>query len=112
MRTLVVALALVCSNCLMTYAWYGHLSTMKSKPWYIAALVSWGVAFFEYMIAVPANRYGSASLTLPQLKILQEAIALAVFAPFAIFVAKQQIGWNYLCAGLCILGAVYFVFRG
>ena len=112
MRILLTALGLVCSNCIMTYAWYGHLSTMKGKAWWFAALVSWGVAFFEYMIAVPANRYGAQALTLPQLKIMQEAIALSVFVPFAVLVAKQPIGWNYLWATLCVLGAVFFIFKG
>ena len=112
MRILITALMLACSNCLMTYAWYGPLSTMKGRHWILAALVSWGVAFFEYMIAVPANRFGSETMSLPQLKILQEAIALTVFVPFAILFARQHIGLNYLWAGLCILGAVFFIFRG
>ncbi len=112
MRIIITALGLVCSNCIMTYAWYGHLSSMKGKAWYLAALVSWGVAFFEYMIAVPANRYGAQTLTLPQLKIMQEAIALSVFVPFAVLFAKQPIGWNYLWATLCVLGAVFFIFKG
>lgn len=112
MRILFTALMLACSNCIMTYAWYGHLQTMKGRHWLLAVLVSWGVAFFEYMIVIPANRFGSETMSLPQLKILQEAIALSVFVPFAILFAKQQIGMNYLWAGLCILGAVFFIFRG
>ena len=111
MRIIITALGLVCSNCIMTYAWYGHLSSMKGKAWYLAALVSWGVAFFEYMIAVPANRYGSQTLTLPQLKIMQEAIALTVFIPVSIFVLKEKVTLDYFFAMLCILGAVFFIFR-
>lgn len=95
----------------MTFAWYGHLSTMRGKCWFLAALVSWGIAFFEYMIQVPANRIGSEAMTLPQLKILQEVISLSVFVPFAIFFAKQRLDWNYLWAGLCVAGAVFFIFR-
>ncbi|MBQ9874599.1 MAG: DMT family protein [Thermoguttaceae bacterium] len=103
-------LMLICSNAFMTFAWYGHLSTMKSKCWFVAALVSWGIAFFEYMIQVPANRIGSEVMSLSQLKILQEAISLSVFVPFAIFFSKQRVGWNYLLAALCVAAAVFFVF--
>jgi uncharacterized protein (DUF486 family) len=105
------ALLLVVSNSFMTYAWYGHLRDLGDKPWYLAALVAWGVAFFEYQFQVPANRIGYTALTLPQLKILQEAISLAVFVPFSIFYMGAPIGRNYLWAALCILGAVFFVFR-
>ena len=102
---------LVLSNLFMTFAWYGHLRTMSHRVWYVAALVSWGIAFFEYMLQVPANRIGFTQLTLPQLKILQEVITLAVFIPFAVVVMKQGVSWNYLWAGLCMVGAVFFVFR-
>ncbi len=105
-------LLLICSNVFMTFAWYAHLKELNHKPWVIAALISWGVAFFEYMIQVPANRIGYTKLELGQLKILQEVIALAVFIPFSIFYMKQPIGLNYLWASLCICGAVYFVFAG
>lgn len=113
MKTVVITVALlVISNSLMTYAWYGHLKDMSGKFWLFAALVSWGVAFFEYMFQVPANRLGSAVMTLPQLKILQEAISITVFVPFAMLYMKQPLSWNYIWAGLCILGAVFFIFRG
>ncbi len=102
---------LVASNVFMTFAWYAHLRDMKAKPWFIAALVSWGIAFFEYMLQVPANRIGSASLSLPQLKIIQEVITLMVFVPFLLFYMKQPLKWDYLWAGLCMCGAVYFIFR-
>jgi uncharacterized protein (DUF486 family) len=96
----------------MTFAWYAHLRNLSSKPWFIAALASWGIALFEYLLQVPANRIGYTALTLPQLKILQEVITLAVFVPFAYFYMRQPIRLDYLWAALCILGAVYFVFRG
>ena len=102
---------LVLSNVFMTFAWYAHLKDLSAKPWYLAALASWGVALFEYLLQVPANRIGYTQLTLPQLKILQEVIALAVFVPFAVVYMKQRITLDYLWAALCILGAVYFVFR-
>ena len=105
----VVLLAL--SNLFMTVAWYAHLKHLSDKPWWIAALASWGVALFEYLLQVPANRIGYSQLTLPQLKILQEVITLAVFAPFAVLYMKEPLGWNYLWAGLCLMGAVYFIFR-
>jgi len=111
-KVILTIILLICSNAFMTFAWYGHLSTMKGKFWLAAALVSWGIALFEYLIQVPANRIGSEVMTLPQLKILQEAISLSVFVPFAIFFAKQQIGWNYLWAAFCIAGAVFFIFKG
>jgi uncharacterized protein (DUF486 family) len=102
---------LVASNVFMTFAWYAHLKDMKAKPWFIAALFSWGIAFFEYVLQVPANRIGSSALSLPQLKILQEVITLTVFVPFLIFYMKQQFKWDFVWAGLCMCGAVYFIFR-
>lgn len=102
---------LVCSNVFMTFAWYAHLRDMRARPWFVAALVSWGIAFFEYLLQVPANRIGSTALTLPQLKIIQEVITLAVFVPFVFFYMKQPLKWDYLWAALCLCGAVYFVFR-
>ena len=106
-------LLLVASNVFMTFAWYGHLKNLATKPWYVAALVSWGIALFEYLLQVPANRIGSAGgLSLAQLKILQEAITLTVFVPFAALYMKQPVKLDYLWAGLCIVAAVYFVFRG
>lgn len=104
-------LLLTASNVFMTFAWYAHLKDLKEKPWIIAALVSWGIAFFEYMLQVPANRIGSESLSLPQLKILQEVITLSVFVPFAVFYMKQEPKWDFLWAALCMCGAVYFIFR-
>ena len=102
---------LVLSNLFMTFAWYGHLRTLGSRPWYVAALVSWGIALFEYLLQVPANRIGFTQLTLPQLKIMQEVITLVVFVPFAVFYMRTGVSLNYLWAGLCMVGAVYFVFR-
>src|SRR5262245_50531392 len=102
---------LVVSNVFMTFAWYAHLKNMAAKPWIIAALVSWGIALFEYLIQVPANRIGHTQLELGQLKILQEVITLAVFVPFALLYMKQPIRLNFLWAALCLCGAVYFVFR-
>ena len=102
---------LTISNVFMTFAWYGHLKGMKEKPWIVAALVSWGIALFEYLFQVPANRIGSEAYKVGQLKILQEAITLTVFVPFAVLYLKQPIRLNYLWAGLCLCGAVYFVFR-
>ncbi len=102
---------LLISNLFMTFAWYAHLKDMKSKPLLLAIAVSWGIAFFEYLFQVPANRIGSTALSLPQLKILQEVITLSVFAPFALFYMKVPLTWNYAWAGLCLLGAVYFIFK-
>ena len=102
---------LLLSNVFMTFAWYAHLRDLRAKPWFIAALVSWGIAFFEYLLQVPANRIGSTVMTLPQLKILQEVITLAVFVPFVLFYMKQPLKWDYLWAALCMCGAVYFIFR-
>lgn len=105
-------LLLACSNVFMTFAWYAHLRNLQDRPWWIAALVSWGIALFEYLLQVPANRIGYTALTLPQLKIMQEAVTLAVFVPFAILYMRQPLKWDYLWASLCVMGAVYFMFRG
>jgi uncharacterized protein len=104
-------LLLTASNVFMTFAWYAHLRDLRGKPWFVAALVSWGIAFFEYMIQVPANRLGHSELSLGQLKILQEAITLSVFVPFAVLYMKEPIKLDYLWAALCLAGAAYFVFR-
>lgn len=103
---------LVLSNVFMTFAWYAHLRNMSDKPWLIAALASWGIALFEYLLQVPANRLGYTVLSLPQLKILQEVITLGVFVPFALFYMREPVRLDFLWAGLCLLGAVYFMFRG
>jgi uncharacterized protein (DUF486 family) len=105
------ALLLTASNVFMTFAWYGHLKNLSNRPWYIAALISWGIACFEYLLQVPANRLGHTQMSLPQLKIMQEVITLSVFAPFAVFYMNEPLKWDYLWAGVCLLGAVYFVFR-
>jgi uncharacterized protein len=102
---------LVASNVFMTFAWYAHLKNLSDKPWWIAAFISWGIALFEYLLQVPANRTGYTALTLPQLKILQEIIALLVFVPFLILYMEQPLKLDYLWAGLCLIGAVYFIFR-
>jgi hypothetical protein len=107
--TTIVLLGL--SNVFMTFAWYGHLKNMSTKPWIIAALVSWGIALFEYLLQVPANRIGHQAMNVGQLKILQEVIALAVFVPFALFYLKEKLTLDYLWAGICLLGAAYFIFR-
>ena len=104
-------LLLMCSNVFMTFAWYGHLKDMSSKPWIIAAIVSWGIALFEYMLQVPANRIGHTALSVGQLKIMQEVIALAVFVPFSVFYLKEAVKLDYLWAAFCMLGAVFFIFR-
>jgi uncharacterized protein (DUF486 family) len=104
-------LLLAASNVFMTFAWYAHLKNLNAKPWFVAALVSWGIALFEYLLQVPANRIGFTVMSLPQLKILQEVITLAVFVPFALFYMQQPLKLDYLWAALCILGAVYFIFR-
>ena len=112
MRTiLLTTLLLCCSNVFMTFAWYGHLRNLKGKPWLIAALVSWGIALFEYLIQVPANRIGHEVMNVGQLKILQEAVTLMVFVPFAVWYLKEPPRLDYLWAGLCVLGALFFVFR-
>jgi hypothetical protein len=102
---------LIGSNVFMTFAWYAHLKNLAGRPWYVAALISWGIALFEYLLQVPANRIGYTQLSLGQLKILQECITLTVFVPFAMFYMDKPFKLDYLWAGLCILGAVYFVFR-
>ena len=104
-------LLLILSNLFMTFAWYGHLKNLLGYPWYVAAVVSWSIALFEYLLQVPANRIGHTELSLAQLKILQEAITLTVFVPFVVFYMQQPLKLDYLWAALCILGAIYFVFR-
>jgi uncharacterized protein len=106
----IVLLAL--SNVFMLFAWYGHLKHLNNRPWIIAAVLSWGIAFFEYLLQVPANRIGRTTMNLGQLKILQEVITLAVFVPFAVLYMQEKIRLDYLWAALCMCGAVYFVFRG
>ena len=109
--TLQTILLLICSNVFMTFAWYGHLKNLSDKPWYLAALLSWAIAFFEYMLMVPANRIGHTTMSVGQLKIMQEVITLTVFVPFAILYIKEPFKMDYVYAGLCMLGAVYFMFR-
>ena len=104
-------LLLVASNVFMTFAWYAHLRDMATRPWWFAALASWTIALFEYLLQVPANRIGYSVFSLPQLKILQEVITLAVFVPFAVLYMNQPVKLDYLWAALCMLGAVYFIFR-
>jgi uncharacterized protein len=110
--TVLCALMLTASNVFMTFAWYAHLKELAARPWWIAALISWGIALFEYLLQVPANRIGYTQLSLGQLKIMQEAITLAVFVPFAILYMNQPLKLDYLWAALCLVGAVYFIFRG
>jgi len=105
------ALLLVMSNVFMTFAWYGHLKTLSNKAWYVAAIISWGIALFEYLLQVPANRIGATQYSLAQLKIMQEAITLTVFVPFAMFYMNQPFKLDYVWAALCLVGAVYFIFR-
>ena len=105
------ALLLTLSNLFMTFAWYAHLKNLSGKPWYLAAIVSWGIALLEYLIQVPANRMGYTVMNLGQLKILQELITLSVFVPFAVLYMGQPLRLNFLWAGLCLLGAVYFIFK-
>ena len=104
-------LLLACSNVFMTFAWYGHLKNLSGKPWIIAALVSWGIALLEYLLQVPANRIGHNVMSVGQLKILQEVITLSVFVPFSVLYLKERLTLDYLWAGLCLLGAVFFLFR-
>ena len=106
-----LVIGLIFSNVFMTFAWYAHLKNFNDRPWLIAAMVSWGIAFFEYLIQVPANRMGHTVLSLGQLKIIQEVITLSVFLPFSLFYMKEKISMNYLWAGFCLLGAVYFIFK-
>jgi uncharacterized protein len=109
--TIITILLLICSNVFMTFAWYAHLKELNNKPWIIAALVSWGIALFEYLLQVPANRIGHTVMNVGQLKILQEVITISVFVPFAFFYLKEPLKLDYLWAGLCLLGAVFFMFR-
>ena len=109
---LVTAGLLTCSNVFMTFAWYAHLKNLSERPWWVAAFASWGIALFEYLLQVPANRIGYTALNLGQLKIIQEAITLAVFVPFAVIYMRQPLRLDFLWAALCLCGAVYFVFRG
>ena len=104
-------LLLLCSNIFMTFAWYAHLKEMNNKPWIVAALASWGIALFEYLLQVPANRIGYSSLTVGQLKVMQEVITLSLFFPFSYFYMKEPLKLDYLWAALCLVGAAYFMFR-
>jgi uncharacterized protein (DUF486 family) len=106
------SILLVLSNVFMTFAWYGHLKHLRGKAWFVAAFISWGIALFEYLLQVPANRIGASAYTVPQLKILQEVITLIVFVPFAVLYLGQPVKLDFVWAGLCMVGAVYFVFRG
>ncbi|MEO8102327.1 MAG: DMT family protein [Betaproteobacteria bacterium] len=108
---LTATLLLIASNVFMTFAWYAHLKNLSGKHWFFAAMVSWGIALFEYLLQVPANRIGYTQMNLAQLKILQEVITLSVFVPFAIFYMQEPLRWNYLWAGLCLMAAVYFIFK-
>jgi len=110
--SLQTVLLLIASNVFMTFAWYGHLKNLATSPWWVAALVSWGIALFEYLLQVPANRIGFTQFNVGQLKIIQEVITLLVFVPFAVIYLKQPMRLDFLWAGLCMVGAVYFVFRG
>jgi uncharacterized protein (DUF486 family) len=112
MRTIAITTGLlIVSNVFMTIAWYAHLKNLSTRPWYIAALVSWGIALFEYLLQVPANRIGYTKMSLAQLKILQEVITLGVFIPFALFYMRQPLNLNFLWAALCLVAAVFFIFR-
>jgi uncharacterized protein (DUF486 family) len=108
---LVSAMLLTASNLFMTIAWYGHLKHLQTSPWWAAAMISWGIAFFEYLLQVPGNRIGFTVMSLAQLKIMQEVITLAVFVPFAVLYMDQPVKLDFLWAGLCLMGAVYFIFR-
>lgn len=110
-RLPVTIVLLVLSNVFMTFAWYAHLKELRDRPWIVAALVSWGIALFEYLLQVPANRIGHGTLSVGQLKLLQEVITLSVFVPFAVWYLREPLKLDYLWAGLCLLGAVYFAFR-
>ncbi|MDD2657835.1 MAG: DMT family protein [Candidatus Pacebacteria bacterium] len=111
-KVFITAGLLACSNVFMTFAWYGHLKNYNDKPWIVAAVISWGIALFEYLIQVPANRIGHQVMNLGQLKILQEVITLSIFVPFSVFYMKEGLKQDYLWAALCIMGAVFFIFRG
>lgn len=108
---LAAVLLLICSNIFMTFAWYGHLKHLANSPWIIAVLVSWGIALFEYIFQVPANRLGHTAMSLPQLKVLQEVITLGVFVPFSIYYMGEEMKLDFVWAGCCLVGAVYFAFR-
>ena len=108
---LITVSLLICSNVFMTFAWYAHLKNMADKPWMIAAFASWGIALFEYMFQVPANRIGHEVMNVGQLKIMQEVITLLVFVPFSLFYLREKLSLDYLWAGLCIMGAIFFLFR-
>jgi uncharacterized protein len=110
-RIFITIALLCCSNVFMTFAWYGHLKNLNHKPWIIAALISWGIALFEYLLQVPANRIGHSVMSVGQLKIIQEIITLLIFVPFSFFFLKEKITMDYLWAGICLLGAVFFLFR-
>ena len=109
--TLITILLLTCSNIFMTFAWYAHLRNLSAKPWIIAVFASWSIAFFEYLLQVPANRIGNTTMNLGQLKILQECISLGIFVPFAVYYMKESLRLDYLWAGLCLLAAAFFIFR-
>ena len=111
-KLVITTLMLVCSNVFMTFAWYGHLKNMNNKPWVVAAFISWGIALFEYLVQVPANRIGHQTMNLGQLKILQEVITLAVFVPFSVFYMKENLKQDYIIAAVFILAAAFFMFRG
>lgn len=112
MRPYLLTISLLCcSNVFMTFAWYGHLKNFSGRPWLLAALISWGIALFEYLLQVPANRIGHQAMNVGQLKILQEIITLAVFVPFSLFYLREKMDLDYLWAGFCLLGAVFFLFR-
>ncbi|BBL71764.1 DMT family protein [Methylogaea oryzae] len=112
MKPIVISIALLlCSNVFMTFAWYAHLKELNGKPWIVAAFVSWGIALFEYLLQVPANRIGYTALSVGQLKIVQEVITLSVFVPFSVMYLKEPLKLDYLWAGLCLVGAVFFMFR-
>lgn len=112
MPPIAITVVLLClSNVFMTFAWYGHLKSLSTKPWIVAALISWGIALFEYLLQVPANRIGYQVASAAQLKIIQECITLFIFVPFAVFYLKEPFRWDYVWAGLCLLGAVFFIFR-
>jgi uncharacterized protein (DUF486 family) len=109
--SVVTVALLICSNVFMTFAWYGHLKNLSGRPWLVAALVSWGIAFFEYLLQVPANRIGHRVLSVGELKIMQEVITLSVFVPFSLFYLREKMTLDYMWAGLCLLGAAFFLFR-
>jgi uncharacterized protein (DUF486 family) len=112
MNNYFITITLLCfSNVFMSFAWYSHLKNLSAKPWFVAVLASWAIAFFEYLLMVPANRAGYKMMSLPQLKILQEVITLSIFVPFAIIYMKEKLTWDYAWAGFCLMGAVFFIFK-